>query len=261
MKDIVIKKTYMKQNKDIPDNKSERKNRLGLDKGMEQFYILLIVMLCIFAYFLSEIYPIIHYMTYVDHFIILPIIASIILLIPSLYIVYHLCNVHRFKLASFGFTLKNWRTNIFEALLFSIVVAGIIVGLKWLNIHFDPEYQGLTTFNDPLLESWRTYTNYLIIFAIVLLFFSIAQEIVVRGILQTILSFRFKTWVAIIVSNLIFSALHLVNSLNYAVGTFFLGLFWGWLFVRQKSLLGVCFSHFIIGTWTILIVGVNGWIV
>ncbi|HGC5656427.1 hypothetical protein SFB48_01050 [Legionella pneumophila] len=51
--------------------------------------------------------------------------------------------------------------------------------------------------------------------------------------------------------------MHTHLGLTFASLTFIAGLFWGWLFHRQKSLLGVSVSHVILGVWSLFIVGLR----
>jgi membrane protease YdiL (CAAX protease family) len=36
------------------------------------------------------------------------------------------------------------------------------------------------------------------------------------------------------------------------------GLFWGWLYSRHRTLIGVTISHILIGAWIFYFVGVHG---
>ncbi|HAT9447444.1 TPA: CPBP family intramembrane metalloprotease, partial [Legionella pneumophila subsp. pneumophila] len=67
----------------------------------------------------------------------------------------------------------------------------------------------------------------------------------------------FRQWNGIFLSNLIFATMHTHLGLTFASLTFIAGLFWGWLFHRQKSLLGVSVSHVILGVWSLFIVGLR----
>jgi membrane protease YdiL (CAAX protease family) len=79
------------------------------------------------------------------------------------------------------------------------------------------------------------------------------QEFVARGViqgcLQHMLSGRHATWRAILVSNAVFSISHQHLGLGYALLVFVPGLFWGWLYQRHRSLVGVSVSHVLIGLW------------
>jgi membrane protease YdiL (CAAX protease family) len=60
---------------------------------------------------------------------------------------------------------------------------------------------------------------------------------------------------AILLSNLLFSATHLHISLTLALLVFPMGVFWGWIFARQGSLVGSSVSHAIIGVFGLFVVG------
>ncbi len=93
--------------------------------------------------------------------------------------------------------------------------------------------------------------------------FSPIQEIATRCALQTTF-FLFlpggeitRKWNSIILSNLIFSAVHSHMDLTFAIVAFVPGLFWGWLFHKQRSLVGVSVSHIVLGVWVLFIIGVE----
>lgn len=55
-------------------------------------------------------------------------------------------------------------------------------------------------------------------------------------------------------ANIIFSAAHLYVSPGLAVMAFVAGLFWGWLYARQGTLVGVSVSHVLLGFWAFEVV-------
>jgi hypothetical protein len=79
------------------------------------------------------------------------------------------------------------------------------------------------------------------------------QELVARGLLQGSLQKMFTGALvpmrASIVANAVFSVSHQHLGLGYALAVFIPGLFWGWLYHRHGSLLGVSISHIVIGLW------------
>ncbi|HAT1596478.1 TPA: CPBP family intramembrane metalloprotease, partial [Legionella pneumophila] len=93
--------------------------------------------------------------------------------------------------------------------------------------------------------------------------FAPVQELMTRSALQsTFFLFLpgeklFRKWNAILLSNLIFATMHTHLGFNYTSLTFIAGLFWGWLFHRQQSLIGVSVSHIILGVWSMFIVGLD----
>ena len=78
-----------------------------------------------------------------------------------------------------------------------------------------------------------------------------AQEFAVRGALQGSLETFFegprRAWIAIVMSNILFSVVHVHLSMFFAAVTFVVGVFWGWLCYRHRSLVGACVSHLVLG--------------
>nr|WP_264770288.1 CPBP family intramembrane glutamic endopeptidase [Coxiella burnetii] len=89
--------------------------------------------------------------------------------------------------------------------------------------------------------------------------FSILQEIMARGVLQTSLQRffvgKYSIVFSIIMSNLIYASTHVMVSPISAALVFPLGLFFGWLYARHQSLVGVCTAHILIGTFAFYLVG------
>lgn len=152
-----------------------------------------------------------------------------------------------------------------EAIFYSIPVMAVVLLIKWLAISYIPDLHSL-----PLFDHTATFKAGLPfninIYFISMFFYALfcpVQEFMVRGCVQTSLqnlltgSSTQVKWNAILISNLIFSSAHAHTSLGFALITFIPGLFWGWLFYRQKSLIGVCVSHILIGVWAVFIIGFN----
>jgi len=66
-----------------------------------------------------------------------------------------------------------------------------------------------------------------------------------------------RAGLAIVVSNLVFSAVHAHIGLAFALVSFVPGLFWGWIFLRTNSLLAVSASHVLIGGASIFLFGIE----
>ena len=171
----------------------------------------------------------------------------------------------RFKLPveNFGLNVRNWKKNLLESVIYSTLIIVAYTLFKWIFINtvlkgtssllFDPK----STFVPVSAYNTNTYFSYLIIY---ILFVPI-QEFLVRGVLQSSLYYFLggpkekRMWMSIIVSNFLFSIAHLHSSFFYAFLAFLPGIFWGWLFAHQKSLLGVIVSHLLIGAWVVFISG------
>jgi len=152
--------------------------------------------------------------------------------------------------SSFGFSLKAWPRVIVESLIVSALFCAVLTIAKLALLHWEPRYADLFLFKpwvspDGIGATVLAYTLYTVL--------SPLQEFVARGMLQgslqRMLTGRHAGWRAIVVANAIFSISHQHLGLAYALAVFTPGLFWGWLYRRQGSLLGVSISHVLIGLW------------
>ncbi len=159
--------------------------------------------------------------------------------------------------SAYGFTLRNWRGNALEAVLLSIPAAFVIVAAKWVAIQVMPSFAGQPLFD--LARSTGLSLREVLLYGLAYAAFTPIQEIVARaGIqssLQMFLDHRYRVVEAIVLSNLLFSATHLHVSLTLALLVFPMGLFWGWIFARQGSLVGSSVSHILLGVFGLFVVG------
>lgn len=169
-------------------------------------------------------------------------------------------------LARFGITMDNWRAKSLEALLYTLPFMILFLLIKVDLVYFSDNPHHLTVFSalgeytfDGKFDSLLYFLN---MFAYSV--FSPIQELVTRCALQTTF-FLFlpgtemvRKWNSIILSNLIFSAVHSHMNLTFAIAAFVPGLFWGWLFHKQRSLFAVSVSHIALGVWVLFIIGVEG---
>ena len=147
---------------------------------------------------------------------------------------------------------------MFEGIVFTLPFIVVIVAVKWALIHTLPHYmgrplvEGLTAMNaDP-----KTWWTFLVIY---ILLVAPLQEFLSRGGLQgpleEFLSSKHKVPLSILVSNLLFAALHLFMSLEIGLLVFVPGVYFGWLYSRTHNLLGVWIAHALVGTVALSIVG------
>ena len=163
-----------------------------------------------------------------------------------------------FPLSTFGLTLNNWKKAVFEGIVFTIPFAVVILAAKWFLISYVPHYMGR-----PLIEGLarmsaesNTWWTFLVIY---ILLVAPLQEFLSRGGLQgpleEFLSSKYKVPLAILVSNLLFSTMHLFMSLEIGLLVFIPGVYFGWLYSRTHNLLGVWIAHALVGTVGLAIVG------
>lgn len=159
----------------------------------------------------------------------------------------------------FGVTLQGAGRQVREALLYTLPLLVGTVLLKWALVTWVPAMHGLPIFQmlspPPPGMPASGFDPWL---ALAYVVFAPFQELIYRGGVQGPLSHfltgRWKDWLAIVGANIIFSSAHLYVSTGLAVTAFFAGLFWGWLYARQRTLAGVAVSHIVLGFWAFEVV-------
>ena len=106
-------------------------------------------------------------------------------------------------------------------------------------------------------------------FALAMLLYAVhapLQEFVVRAGLQGSVQHFLRVpphrvdWKAIVISNLLFAAGHGLMGFWFSAASFVPGLFWGWMFAKQRSLIGVTISHIAVGWWALFALGLHAMI-
>lgn len=202
-------------------------------------------------------------MTTINAFI--KVIASTtIIAIPMLAIftiaVIHIMYTSGYPASYYGVTTINWKRSVIESTIFSLPILLLIILSKWLLVKntglYPYVFEGFSrAFPISISQPLKITLCLSYIFMVPL------QELIARGAiqgsLQHFLTSRHKTLSAILVSNLTFSMTHLHISLLAGLTVFIFGLFWGWLYSRQGTLIGVSISHIIIGGFGFFVVGFN----
>lgn len=225
----------------------EYKNRVS----MGSFLVYVITAITLFVY---TMHPLKYALTHVTDttYISVPLIIALTLFAV---LIIRACP---FPLSVFGFTTRNWKKAIFEAVVFTIPVLAFIAFGKWCFIQFIPFYKGHAVFEPFALMPNATFKHWLLNSLIYCLFIPI-QEIMARGALQgpleKFLAGKNKVLVSIFISNLIFSAAHVFLSEQIALIVFFSGLYFGWLYSRTYTLVGVILAHCLVGVWGLNVVG------
>jgi membrane protease YdiL (CAAX protease family) len=164
------------------------------------------------------------------------------------------------SLEFYGLTNRQWIKRVINSIVYSSPIIATIVLAKWIVIQFVPSLCSLDLFTGRLTQYPLQY-RYLIELAVYIALIPI-QEFVVRGVLQgslqEFLTGRHVRLKAILLSNLLFAIFHLFASPYFAMASFLPGIFWGWLYSRQRSLIGVIASHTLIGVWALYFVGMHG---
>ena len=156
----------------------------------------------------------------------------------------------------FGITLRNAGRHVLEAVLFTSPLFVVAVLLKMLLVATVPSMHGQPIFE--MFSSAGSFNPWLTLAYVIFVPF---QELIyrggVQGALEHFLTGRWRSWMAIVGSNVIFSAGHLYISVGLSVSAFVAGLFWGWLYSRQRGLAGVSVSHVLLGFFAFEVVGMG----
>lgn len=166
----------------------------------------------------------------------------------------------------FGITLKDWPKKIVQAILYTLPLMLLFVGIKAYFIYMTPNPMGLGLFSGFSMGMVNGHFDWIYYLGMITLYslFSPVQELLARSAMQSTFFYflpgseLFRKWNAIILSNLIFATAHSHLSVSFSALTFIPGLFWGWLFHKQRSLIGVCVSHILLGVWVLFIIGRKG---
>jgi CRP-like cAMP-binding protein/membrane protease YdiL (CAAX protease family) len=171
-----------------------------------------------------------------------------------------------FSLESYGLTLRHPGRTIVQAMIWTSPLLLLVVAIKLAWIRSTPGLTGQPLFDPteavPAPFSLDTYFLGIFVYTV----HAPLQELVARAGLQGALQNFIPTrpasinWKAIVISNLLFASAHVFISFWFSVAAFVPGLFWGWMFARQRSLLGVAASHISIGVWILFVVGVESFI-
>lgn len=155
-----------------------------------------------------------------------------------------------FPATTFGLTLARWQHVLAQSIVWSLVFCAAMTLGKALLLQWSPAHASLALFQPWVSPAGLSAT--LLAYGLYTLL-SPLQEFVARGLLQGALTHmltgRLVPLKAVLVANAVFSISHQHLGLGYALAVFVPGLFWGWLYHRQGSLLGVSVSHVIIGLW------------
>ncbi len=167
-------------------------------------------------------------------------------------------NIRRsmFPLGAYGFTLRGWAPATREAIVFSLPILGLIVLVKWALIRTQPGFARMPVFDFYAYRGLGSGAT-LAVVATYSLFVPVQEMVARSGIQSSLMMFlrsRHKVALSIFMSTLLFSATHLHTTFAFALTVFPFGLFWGWLYARRPTLVGVTLSHWLIGIWAVFVV-------
>lgn len=148
----------------------------------------------------------------------------------------------RLPLKSFGLTLEGWKRAALEGLAVAVLV---LVGMGFLKAAVNTWLPGIFRETEPFSFGYFdfSYVTYIVVAPL--------QEFIARGTVQSTLERLFdgrhRGFWAILVTSFLFGALHVYSSIPLAVSCVLSSWLWGWMFHRQRTLVGVSLCHFLIG--------------
>jgi len=164
-----------------------------------------------------------------------------------------------YPLSTYGITLTNWKRALKEAIMMSVFLIVVLTFIKLVGIYTTPLYQDQELFSGDYFTSsytpsvlWIGMLTYLTLVPL--------QELITRGFLQGAFERFFigdskKFW-SIMLSNMIFIVPNLLMfSIHGAFFIFWLGVAWGWLYSKHKTLVGTVTSHWIVGVFGFYFLG------
>ena len=139
----------------------------------------------------------------------------------------------KLKLANLGVSLENIKPTMCRALIISAVLAAVMIALKCIMKPGEP------------LFDWSQYS---LMYPLT----SILQEFLARGFLLTCLlniyDSKRKEHLAVILSSLLFTTLHLYYGFWFMVGAGALSVLLGYLYLKDRNIWGVSLVHFVLGS-------------
>ena len=183
-------------------------------------------------------------------------VLSVPLLLAFAFGLYLTIRTSPFPLSAHGFTLAGWRPALAEAVLFSLPVLAGVVALKWLLLQTSPALAGRQLF-DLYRPSGLGPGATLAVLAAYASFVPVQEMVARSGIQSSLMLFLRppgRVPMAVFMSALLFSATHLHTGIQFAALVFPMGLFWGWLYARRPTLVGVVCSHLLIGIFAVFVV-------
>lgn len=146
---------------------------------------------------------------------------------------------------TFGLTPRGWKRSAIEGVLFG---AGMVTAGALLKLRMQPE---------EVLFSWANLREFTrpeaVVFLSLYLPHSFLQELIARGVVQGSLQ-RFlggTPRLTVILTSVLFGIFHIHVSYLFALLTGLGSLFFGFIYARHRSLVGVTLAHFVGGLGSI----------
>lgn len=164
------------------------------------------------------------------------------------------------RLSFFGVTLNHWRESLKLTFWITLIMICIMVVAKAFAIRYIAHFSNDSLFNGILFthSNLNSVATSIMIYSIVVFVQELCTRGIIQGSLNEIFEGRAGTWISNIIANIIFASFHIVNfPLIIAISVFFVGVPWGWLYSKQRTLIGPTVSHIVVGVFGIFVLGIG----
>jgi len=158
----------------------------------------------------------------------------------------------------YGVNFSHWKKDLQEGVLFTFpVLVAMFIG-KWALIHTVPAFKEVPLFDIFGAERLSTFFHKADVWMLgllngVYLLLVPLQELIARGAVQGSCQDFFigphRKGLANFVASLYFTIFHLHQPYLFALSALAFGLFFGWIFARQNTLVGCSVAHILISIW------------
>ncbi|NND95158.1 MAG: cyclic nucleotide-binding domain-containing protein [Flavobacteriales bacterium] len=160
---------------------------------------------------------------------------------------------------SFGMTMDNFLPALKVTMKWTAGFVVVLFVAKWIMVTFFPNLFGTDIIQ--LYQSDGGIGATVLVIALYSIH-AVIQEFIARGCIQgglmQFVTGRRSAFTAILVATLMFSSFHLMIDMKFAVITVIPGLFWGYLFFKERNILALSISHIIIGVTSIFVLNIVG---
>lgn len=191
-------------------------------------------------------------------------ILSFIFIIGSAFFVLLLLRRTPFSLESYGLTFRGGWAHALRALTSTVPILVLLLLVKLALMRWVPSMAERPLFDPSALFAGRPFDwGFFVVAMLLYAIHAPFQEFVTRAGLQGSLQHFLRVppgrvdWKSIVIANLLYASAHGYIGFWFSVVAFVPGLFWGWMFARQRSLIAVSVSHIAIGWWALFTLGLH----
>ncbi len=149
-----------------------------------------------------------------------------------------------YSIRDFNLGFQGFRKNLPKVLAATVFCVGVLCGLKALilvlNIDFFPEGSSFLNF-----DHWTTNST---LYPLTVLYQEIMSRAVVQARLKDVFDGKYRRVLSILISSLIFAAIHIAYGFPLMIGAFLLLSLFGVLYEKWENIWLLCIVHYILGT-------------